>query len=321
MNGWAEDNRELIDAAVEYADDVAGDDDAEFVRALRQRYFALAAPGGVPRIARTRAAGPVVGDPSTHIYDDPRYQANARLLARKRRQNTRVIGGTDVPAGEYMDCVAVGNNSDWGCTGTLIAPAVVLTAGHCSDYATRVYLGSDVDEPGRVVRVRARIRHPQYHSNGMRNDLMVLLLEEEIEGVAPRPISQAGPIDGATDIRIVGFGNTDRDGRFGYGRKRQVDVPVASPRCDGRVGDEEDSVAYGCDRGLELIAGKPLLARDSCTGDSGGPAMIDAGGEWLLAGAVSRATDSSVSTCGDGGVYVRVDQYLGWIGQVSGVTF
>jgi hypothetical protein len=33
---------------------------------------------------------------------------------------------------------------------------------------------------------------------------------------------------------------------------------------------QHDKKAYGCDVGLELIAGCPLLERDSCKGDSGG---------------------------------------------------
>ena len=63
----------------------------------------------------------------------------------------RVIGGTHVPKKDFLDCVAVGNDTEWGCTGTLIAPDVVVSAGHCSNYATRVFFGSDVSKPGRIV--------------------------------------------------------------------------------------------------------------------------------------------------------------------------
>jgi endonuclease G len=62
-----------------------------------------------------------------------------------------------------------------------------------------------------------------------------------------------------------------------------------------------------------------MLNRDSCSGDSGGPLYVQWNGAWLLAGATSRATKASVRTCGDGGVYVRVDRYRDWIEKTAGV--
>ncbi|MDQ6680520.1 MAG: trypsin-like serine protease [Pseudomonadota bacterium] len=224
-----------------------------------------------------------------------------------------------MPVTDFLDCVAVGSDGQWGCTGTLIAPKVVLTAGHCADFATRIFIGSDVTQPGTVIKVRRRVRHPQYHQ-GKHNDLMVLILEKNAEGVAPRAFARRALIDQATDGRVMGFGNTDATGSFGYGQKRFVDVPIASPGCRGQVDGEDDNVTYGCDVGLELVAGRPLLARDGCTGDSGGPFYLQSGDRWLLAAATSRATDSSINSCGDGGVYARVDRYRPWIDAIAGVT-
>lgn len=51
--------------------------------------------------------------------------------------------------------------------------------------------------------------------------------------------------------------------------------------------------------------------------DSGGPAYVLKDGEWLLAGATSRATSNSVLNCGDGGIYARVDQYQKWIVETA----
>src|SRR6188508_2660685 len=48
-----------------------------------------------------------------------------------------IIGGTSAPAGKWPDTVAVlGPQS--ACSGTLIAPDVVLTAGHCYGTMTTV---------------------------------------------------------------------------------------------------------------------------------------------------------------------------------------
>ena len=318
--GAAEDVDPAVRAAIEYAEKHAGKDDAQFVQALNSHFRG----GAVQRAGRTRGVIPIVpaevAARSFQIYQDPRYLANARALARRTLGGLRVIGGAPVKAGEFVDCVGVGSDSQWGCTGTLIAANAVLTAGHCADFATRIYFGTDVSKPGKVVRVKKRVRHPQYH-RGQHNDLMVLVLEERVTTVKPRKLAAKTLLDKATDGRVVGFGNTDPAGSFGYGVKRFVDVPIASPACRGKVDGADDKVTYGCDPGLELVAGRPLLSRDSCTGDSGGPFyVIGKNQEWLLGGATSRATDSAMNNCGDGGVYVRVDRYRAWIDSIPGVS-
>ena len=72
---------------------------------------------------------------------------------------------------------------------------------------------------------------------------------------------------------------------------------------------------------LEFVAGQPFLDRDSCSGDSGGPAYVAADGDWLLAGATSRATSSSVRPCGDGGIYERMHAFASWLQSIPGAQF
>lgn len=311
-------HRAMILRAIKHAEDISGSDDAEFVRALRAHYFA-----GLNKVTRGLRLVPLrmpgESPRSFHIYEDPRYLASARALARRTAKGERIIGGTTAGVAKFPDCAAVGNDSQWGCTGTLIAPNVVLTAGHCKDFATRVLFGNDVTKKAKVVPVATRVRHPRYH-HGQHNDLMVLILAQNATSVAPRPIAPTSVIDHATDGRVVGFGATEPSGRFGYGRKRQTDVPVASASCTGSVDGRPDPAWYGCDKTLELVAGKPLLEHDTCNGDSGGPLYV-AGpdGRWLLAAVTSRATDSAVNNCGDGGIYVRVDRYRDWIASIPNV--
>lgn len=309
----------LVREAQAYAERVAGSDDFAFEKAFHER-LGLSGAKGRTRSAADKAGPPATGPHSFHIYADPRYLKNSRELARRTAGGIRVIGGQPVKAGAFLDCVAVGNDAQWGCTGTLIGPNTVLSAGHCVDVSTRVFLGNDVSKPGVTVRVKKRVRHPQYHQGGKRNDLVVLVLEREVANVPPRKLATRALIDAATDGRVVGFGAVEASGTFGYGRKRQVDVPIASNACAGKVDGHDDPSSYGCDRNLELVAGRSLLARDSCNGDSGGPFYIDDGaGGWLLAGATSRATDSALNNCGDGGIYVRVDRFKTWIRSVPGV--
>jgi secreted trypsin-like serine protease len=307
-------DRAVLDA-IAYAEKYANDD-ATFVQMLNAHYYGSGQKG-----ARTRAAKP--DEPPTQsfqIYNDPRYLANARELARRTQGGLRVIGGAPVTGKDFLDCVAVGSESRWACTGTLIASNVVLTAGHCAEVATRVFFGNDVNKPGKIVPVKKSVRHPKYHK-GARNDVLVLILEQKVESVAPRKFATKAQLDKATDGRVVGFGNTDPMGMFGYGVKRFVDVPIASPACRGKANGQNDNVTYGCDPGLELVAGRPLLERDSCDGDSGGPFyVVGKNKQWLLGGATSRATDSAMHGCGDGGIYARVDRYRTWIDGLAGVT-
>lgn len=265
------------------------------------------------------------------MLDDPRYLANLKKL---QRQADRVIGGAPVKRGEFVDCVAVGCDTDWACSGTLIGPTVVITAGHCANAATRVFFGLDVSDAdnkakGTVVAVKKRFRHPKFKDADKRNDLTVLVLEQAVPRVDPRPLATTAQIDRATDGRVVGFGKTDPFGLFGYGIKRFVDVPVASSACSETVDGRKDHVVFGCFKALEIVAGRTAreerpdapAGEDTCKGDSGGPFYVqDSKKQWRLAGATSRATAHKQRACGGGGIYVRLDRYRDWIEGLPGVS-
>ncbi|MCE6998163.1 serine protease [Saccharothrix sp. S26] len=309
-------------AAVEHlARVVAGDDEQRF--ALVYHAFANQVDGFLTgdgadgyRLARTllrRGVSPLtrsaVGTepPTDSIYTDPVYLANMRALVGDR---ARIIGG--VPTADFPECVAVGSPNVWCCSGTLVSPNVVVTAGHCVEggCAARVFLGKDVEFPedGEVIRVRTALAHPDYRPPKPTCDLAVLVLERPAS-TAPRPIATRDQVAAAAFVRLAGYGNTDVHSSGGYGRRRMVDVPIAG-----------DHPRYGADAATEFVAGAPFLDRDSCNGDSGGPAYVQSDGQWLLAGATSRATASSLRPCGDGGIYTRVASYQEWVWSVPGAS-
>lgn len=319
--------RELEQTAIDHADSVAGDDDVAFVRELRSKFFAEQSKLTRNQLRTSARRHRLADDISLQIYRDPRFARNARELARLSRRGVLwIIGGGPVMGSNFQDVVAVGDDGGWFCSGTLIAENAVLTAGHCicdGLTVTRVFFGDDVECEGKVVPVGREVRHPNYHSDrrkGEKNDLMVLILASAIRDVQPRRIASSEIIDMATNARVVGFGDTDPEGSFGYGIKRQTDVPIVSHSCQGYMDRKDDETAYGCDPNLELVAGKPLLAMNTCSGDSGGPLYVSDGqGGWLLAGATSRATHQRIHDCGDGGIYARVDRYLDWIRSIVDV--
>jgi hypothetical protein len=311
-----------VNEAMRLARTVAGDDDARFVRTVHAVINAVddveVRAAAEESTRRTKPRGPgaraavetggeqmaaSIGIPADSVFSDPVFLANAQWMFRARG---RIVGG--VPIHEFPDCVAVGSATRWCCTGTLVAPDVVVTAGHCFKPGCndRVFVGTDVTRPGdgRVIGVRDRATHPSYKPPRRQDDIAVLLLKERVVDVAPRPIAKTSALGKARSVRVVGYGNTDIYGSTGYGIRRMVDVPLATN--DPRFGGDPKS---------EFVAGAPFLDRDSCSGDSGGPAYVSSNGRWLLAGATSRATASSVRTCGDGGIYTLVPAYQDWLAK------
>jgi hypothetical protein len=311
-----EEESELISTSVAaaraYADQIAGTDPVKFVQAF-QAAFNIAvgarAPETSERAAVSRALRTDVPLPPRRFYTDPVFVKNtARLI----QDANRIVGG--VPTKDFQDCVAIGSAGSWCCTGTLVARNVVVTAGHCEGVCSaRIFIGHNINMAGEIVSVSRAVRHPEYNMGGKHNDITVLILDRDVTTVKPRKFAKTNQIDKATSVRAVGFGNTDPQSTGGYGIKRMVDVPVASAACS-----LDASTRYGCDQGLELVAGAPFLNKDSCNGDSGGPIYLKAGAQWLLAGATSRATDDSTRPCGDGGIYARIDKYASWIRSVPG---
>lgn len=221
-----------------------------------------------------------------------------------------IVGGSPTRRGDFEDCCAVGSDGGYKCTGTLIAPNVVVTAKHCLN-VNRVFLkGNDIDEPeeGETIKATA-IPHPDHNV-----DLQVLVLERD-STVTPRRVATASEAAAAEECLLVGFGRVDLAGSVGYGIKRQVEVPITSIDCS----DPDDQNDFGCKAGYEVVAGHRGLLKDTCRGDSGGPLYIRGeDGRYCLLAATSRGAKGYTHDCGDGGIYVRVDTFVDWIEEETG---
>ena len=105
------DSEESIREAIKYAEKYAPENNVDFVRALNLHFQQQ-------KSTRERGVSPVpdTGQPtqSFQLDQDPRYLANARELARRTLGGLRVIGGAPVKKGEFLDCVAVGSDNQWG---------------------------------------------------------------------------------------------------------------------------------------------------------------------------------------------------------------
>lgn len=224
-----------------------------------------------------------------------------------------VIGGKTVDPGAWPDVVAV-IGTEGACSGTLIAPDVVLTAGHCVDIQPKVVIANTVDyatAAGDRIPVKWARAYPNWEH---RYDVAVLMLDH-VARPKPRAIATAclanEYLGARKPVQVIGFGLTSPSGTDDNTSLRLAEIPILDPRCASDPSCELSVVPNG-----EFTAGG--RGTDSCFGDSGGPAMLTTRHGAALVGVVSRGLALPGAPCGNGGVYVRADKVVSWIQSVTG---
>jgi secreted trypsin-like serine protease len=216
-----------------------------------------------------------------------------------------VVGGDDAPAGKWDDAAAIIIGGGVACTGTLIAPNVALTAGHCNDPSlSAVLLGTNSlsrRADGETIPVSNRIALRE-------NDITVLVLAKAAT-TKPRAIASGWAqyeIKNGAPVAIVGYGAIDRNAQQSVNELQEAESTITDFDC---------STKSGCDQ-FELGAGG--MGIDSCNGDSGGPLYLLTDFGDFLVGVTSRAYSNATDPCGQGGIYGRPDQVLAQIETAAG---
>lgn len=222
-----------------------------------------------------------------------------------------VIGGSPAQPGDFASTGALLSNGGVLCTGTLVAPDVVLTAAHCVVLAGStppdftLALDATTAPASEIYAGASAHAHPDYNllamsqGLGVNYDVGLVILAEPVTGVAPAllptPDAVAGTVTPGTFVDIVGYGVTEPTGLFPTGVKHEARTEV---------------LELGSHELLLSKAGQP----QNCRGDSGGPAFADLGSGVRLVGIVSRGEGGILDACDAGhGIDTRADAYLAWI--------
>lgn len=210
-------------------------------------------------------------------------------------QNERIVGGQ-----YFSDLPAVGALTKYGspfCTGTLIGPRKVVTAAHClegqSASSIKFAIGPNAFSPEEEISASSIQYHPDYDSYNIVNDIGIVTLSKDAS-ITPMDVVSSIPSSAiGTELLFVGYGVSDGYSQTGAGYKRAVYMEL----------DRLDSTTfYYSDAG-----------RNTCNGDSGGPAFLKVGDKFLVAGVTSYGDYN----CTEYGVDTRVDKYLSFIGETG----
>jgi hypothetical protein len=146
-------------------------------------------------------------------------------------------------------------------------------------------------------------------------DLVLVHAEQPIPGGSPVGdyAYRSNHSKAAKAIRVVGYGAVESGGNAGL--RRYAEVPILSRSCEDEInGQSAASVFNHCVPRREFVAADLRIGRDTCNGDSGGPAFTalpPAGPNKGLIGITSRGISDE---CGKGGVYTLISEpVIEWI--------
>jgi secreted trypsin-like serine protease len=199
------------------------------------------------------------------------------------------------------------------CSGTLIAPKVVLTAGHCAGEpgefsGLRVFTESDVENgdnnyPFRgpnTIEAQSWKAHPQYTNNAFfLHDVGVVVLKKAVTLAS----NQYGRLPTRDQLDALSPSNSTRFTSVGYGLQQVNPVHVQDDLIRMLAEPHLVQINTGFTGNFSLMLSNNASTGGTCFGDSGGPNYL--GSSNVIAGVTSFGLNGS---CGGTGGVFRLDR-------------
>lgn len=202
-----------------------------------------------------------------------------------------------------------GNNvTPYICTGSLIHPEIVLTAGHCVyneslsgfDFrnkpgALEIQAGANLYNQGSWWHVASVLRaavHPDWKGwPGLTPDVAMLLLDHPVTDLPIYCPVKAAPVKNDPGV-LVGYGMTNSQDTTTIGTHRWGDTTIMSL----------------IDYEIEVGGGKSGF----CNGDSGGPLFTRTSGKYRIAGINTHYRSAECTDTGQS-FAINLTTYLSWV--------
>lgn len=233
--------------------------------------------------------------------------------AKPHMLSSPIVGGT-VDNGHPAVVLVYNSSQGYLCTGSLIDTDVVLTAAHCvedtnaSHYqvagGTNPFNGAEWVENATQVAA-----HPSYNPQTVGQADVGVVVLAGAPPVAPmqwlKVVDHSAYAEG-TLFTAVGYGITSGTAQDD-GTKRKVDLKITELYSDAFLYGDSSASGQG-------VEGDPYNdGKNSCSGDSGGPAIRNIGGEDVVIGVVSFGDQS----CAHYGADMRTDYFAPFISQYA----
>lgn len=194
------------------------------------------------------------------------------------------------------------------CTGSLIAPHIVLTAGHCITPNTSYRVIDTTTQPPRLLTVSKVATHPQFNMQTMlahraTADVALLLLPAPVPKKEPAQLSvPRSPIAPGSRFTVAGIGVTAAGSDAGIGTVRTAALSVT-----GHPGTLQIRL-------VDPATDNKRSGMGACTGDSGAPVFEDQDGGTAIVGVVSWSTGpGNADGCGGLTGVTPLTLYKDWI--------